>query len=48
MVNLKNEAIIFEIVFGMVYGWPYKGLPKSPPYISFDYLSLESFKYVSS
>jgi hypothetical protein len=44
-VRLENEVVIFEIVFGMVYGWLYKGFQKNPPYTSSDYLSLELFYF---
>jgi hypothetical protein len=44
IVRLENEIVIFEIVFGMVHGWPYKGFQKNPPYTSSNYLSLK-FRY---
>ncbi len=25
IVKLQNEVVIFEIIFGMVHRWPYKG-----------------------
>jgi hypothetical protein len=41
IVRLENEVVIFEIVFEMVHGQPYKRFQKNPSYTSFDYSSLE-------
>jgi hypothetical protein len=30
---LKNEEVIFKIVFGMVDGEPFEGFQKNPPFI---------------
>ncbi len=30
IVKLENEVVIFEIVFGMVHGRPYKRFQKNP------------------
>ncbi len=32
VVILENEVVIFEIVFGMIHGWPYEGFQKIPQY----------------
>ncbi len=37
----ENEIVIFEIVFGIVHGRPYKRFWKIPPYTSSNYSSLE-------
>ncbi len=30
IIKLENEIVIFEIVFGLVHGWPYQGFQKIP------------------
>jgi hypothetical protein len=30
IIRLENEIVIYEIVFGMVHGWPYEGFQKIP------------------
>ncbi len=30
VVRLENEIVIFEIVFGTIHGWPYKGFQNIP------------------
>ncbi len=32
IVRLENEIVITEIIFEIVYGWPYKGFQNSPIY----------------
>ncbi len=43
MIKLQNEEVIFEIVFGMVHGWPYERFQKIPhiPVFIIYYLSLK-------
>jgi hypothetical protein len=31
-LGLKTKQLFFEIVFGMVHGWPYEGFQKFPIY----------------
>jgi hypothetical protein len=45
VLRLENDIVIFEIVFEMVYGWPYEGFQKNPPYTSSNYSSLELIEF---
>jgi hypothetical protein len=36
VVRLENEAIIFGIIFGVVYEKPYEGFKKNPTYSNLD------------
>jgi hypothetical protein len=41
-IREKSEVVIFEIVFGMVHGWPYERFQKRiPPYTGFEYSTLK-------